>query len=591
MATPLREIFVQFAAEFDFEGFEEANKQTEELKGNLAATGKVAGKTSTQGVALKGAMQGVAGGLGAAGVQAGILGSAMAALASPITAVVAAIAAIVVGFVAWIAATKSLITTIFEFSSTMAEVGGQIANISARLGIATADLQAWSQALAEGNIGTEKLADALTDLGEKIGASIQDPASGTARLFRRLGIDLKDTEGNVRSVGDVFLDLAEAMDNTESASERITNANQLMGGSGRELIPILVQGRAGLEAYREQLGLSQPEFEEFIANSIKLSEEQAKLNQAWEGTKQILFNIVAPAVIWVVTKLQELVLWLNNNKAALESLKIIAIVLTASFAALGVLLGVLTAVLIAMLVSAFLPLIITLGWMTLAFTAGLLAGQDFMVFLQGGDSVFERFLGWLFDIPHALREMVLEFVATDSALGRFLDNLSLVANSLLEVFNAMRRLRGLPQIEVDFRQNLESALESPEPEAERLAARQTFIENQRGFLQNAFGVEATAINRRERTERSLRQQGVSEADVTRLTQTIGPPTPIQTASPGARAAARIGGGSAGVRVTQNNELHFNINEASDVEGIQRVVTEALTTQNRDLQEVLGGAES
>src|SRR3546814_12756762 len=73
-----------------------------------------------------------------------------------------------------------------------------------------------------------------------------------ADTFGRLGVRVRDANGQVRSTEAVFRDVAEALSRVPSQAERVSIANRLMGESGARLLPILSQGARGLDEFARQ---------------------------------------------------------------------------------------------------------------------------------------------------------------------------------------------------------------------------------------------------------------------------------------------------------------------------------------------------
>lgn len=80
----------------------------------------------------------------------------------------------------------------------------------------------------------------------------QDPASEAARTFRILGIDIRALSQEQRNL-EVFLPiLADGFTRLEDGAGKLAIAQQLLGRSGEQLIPLFNQGSAGLAAVRER---------------------------------------------------------------------------------------------------------------------------------------------------------------------------------------------------------------------------------------------------------------------------------------------------------------------------------------------------
>jgi len=77
------------------------------------------------------------------------------------------------------------------------------------------------------------------------------PVKGFTETIHDMGIQLQDTAGTARPMNDVLLDVADRFKDMPAGAERTALAMQLFGRSGRDMIPVLAQGREGLLAAEE----------------------------------------------------------------------------------------------------------------------------------------------------------------------------------------------------------------------------------------------------------------------------------------------------------------------------------------------------
>ncbi|PPE75476.1 hypothetical protein C3942_00865 [Solimonas fluminis] len=99
--------------------------------------------------------------------------------------------------------------------------------------------------------GVEGMGQALTKLARSIEAA-QSPTSEQAEYFRALGVATKTAEGNLRSVDDVLLDVAEGISKFGDGTEKTNAAVALFGKTGADLIPFLNRGRDGIRELTEE---------------------------------------------------------------------------------------------------------------------------------------------------------------------------------------------------------------------------------------------------------------------------------------------------------------------------------------------------
>lgn len=115
---------------------------------------------------------------------------------------------------------------------------------SQQLGMSTESLAAWRLAAAQSGTDFEGVLGAMSSLAEK--ASAQD------EVFGKLGIKVKDSAGNIKSLDVIMGDLSDRFAEASDGTTKLAMAQELMGDDGMRLIPILNQGRAGIEALTVQ---------------------------------------------------------------------------------------------------------------------------------------------------------------------------------------------------------------------------------------------------------------------------------------------------------------------------------------------------
>jgi hypothetical protein len=159
--------------------------------------------------------------------------------------------ALVHPILAAVMATKELATWTAAFVkgavTGAADAADSIGKLSQATGTSTEFLSGLSYAADLADVGFEQL---KMGIGQMINA-LADAAKGTgpaAEAFARLGVSATDGAGNLRGAEDVFLDVAEALKNVGNATERAALVQDLFGRGSLRLVPLLAQGRAGLQA-------------------------------------------------------------------------------------------------------------------------------------------------------------------------------------------------------------------------------------------------------------------------------------------------------------------------------------------------------
>lgn len=84
-------------------------------------------------------------------------------------------------------------------------------------------------------------------------------SSSAAKAFAAIGVSVKNADGSMKGTEQLMLDVADRFSQIEDGAAKAALAQELFGKSGTKLIPFLNQGRAGIEALKneaDKLGLT-----------------------------------------------------------------------------------------------------------------------------------------------------------------------------------------------------------------------------------------------------------------------------------------------------------------------------------------------
>jgi len=138
-----------------------------------------------------------------------------------------------------------------------AKAGDEIAKLSRKVGISTELLSGYKLAAEHGGASLASLGKGLGRLSR----TIADADRGLVtyiRTFQDLNIDIKTSDGNLKSMEQVMLEVAERFSTMEAGTKKTSLAMEMFGRAGMDLIPMLDQGAEGLKKeYKEaeRLGL------------------------------------------------------------------------------------------------------------------------------------------------------------------------------------------------------------------------------------------------------------------------------------------------------------------------------------------------
>jgi hypothetical protein len=192
-------------------------------------------------------------------------------------------------------------------------------------------------------VSTETLANSLG----KLGNNMADAAAGTgtaSKAFSDLGISVKNADGSLKSSNDVLLEVAERIAGMEDGVRKSALASDIFGEKfGRKLIPMLNQGKDGIEALQaeaEKLGLTLDGSTGRAAEAF--NDNLTRLN----GVKKGIANTVMRELLPTLTNLTDRLVENAKNadlmdtaaRAAATGLRILftgAAILVGTFKALG----------------------------------------------------------------------------------------------------------------------------------------------------------------------------------------------------------------------------------------------------------------
>src|SRR3990167_189493 len=127
----------------------------------------------------------------------------------------------------------------------------QLGKMAQKTGIAVEALSTLSFAARISNVENGELTIGLRQLAK----SIVEASTGTgegADAFDKLGIAVRDAQGRVKDSETVLKDVADAFAKMGDGSAKSELAMRLFGRSGTQLIPLLNEGRAGIEKLQAQ---------------------------------------------------------------------------------------------------------------------------------------------------------------------------------------------------------------------------------------------------------------------------------------------------------------------------------------------------
>lgn len=199
---------------------------------------------------------------------------------------------------------SALVHGLKEFVGHQIEAGSRINDLSEKLGVGTDELQQFQFAAGLTGVASESAAKGLQFLNKNMGEAL-DGNKEAVETFKKLDVALKGADGQVRELGDVIPEIADAFEKMGSDQERTATAMKVFGKAGADLLPLLKGGAKGVAEFNaefERLGGGMRK--DFIEAADKAGDEIDKLKFALNGWKSQLVFAILPALTRGVTHLQ-----------------------------------------------------------------------------------------------------------------------------------------------------------------------------------------------------------------------------------------------------------------------------------------------
>lgn len=138
------------------------------------------------------------------------------------------------------------------------EYASSLGEVSQQLGVTTKDLQFYRFAATQVGLSQEEMDQGLQKLTKSLGEAAQGNKKALD-TFAALGVSVRDTNGNVRTAGEILPDLADGFARLGSDAERSAVATDLFSRAGYKMLPFLSGGSSGvkeLAAAYDKLGIA-----------------------------------------------------------------------------------------------------------------------------------------------------------------------------------------------------------------------------------------------------------------------------------------------------------------------------------------------
>lgn len=200
----------------------------------------------------------------------------------------------VAGFAAVAAAIVKCEKSLISITKEAGAYSKEVRRLASITGQSREDVIAFTYAAEKMDVSYDRISDSLKEITNKM-QDAQNGSEDTAAAFNRLGVSIEDSEGNLRSSMDVFLDTIDALGNIKNQADRDALAMDLMSEEARELNPIIEKGSQELEGYAQAAKNTGKVLTEEELIALEMVDDQVKrLQTSQESLKNQMASEFAP---------------------------------------------------------------------------------------------------------------------------------------------------------------------------------------------------------------------------------------------------------------------------------------------------------
>lgn len=194
----------------------------------------------------------------------------------------------------------TLMTTMGALSLKTAEHAKEVINVSQTMGMTTTEYQIWDYVLKTVGHDAESASGDIAGLAEKA-KDAADGGKDMAAVFNEVGVSVKDSQGNLKSQNQLFLELILNLQNMEDVTRRNAIASDLLSTTGEKIVPILNMNKqelSGLMRQARETGYVMGD--ELLKSAYDVSQGTQELSAKMEALKYNLGSGLLPVLDFFV---------------------------------------------------------------------------------------------------------------------------------------------------------------------------------------------------------------------------------------------------------------------------------------------------
>lgn len=202
------------------------------------------------------------------------------------------------------AGTSAAVGGLMALANKTADTADTFDKSSLRTGLEVEELQRLNYAAGQSGIELSSLEKSAKKLNDRLG-EVSEGNSKTAEMFDKLGVSVKDSEGNMRSTTDIYNDTLTKLADMGDTAEATAIGTDLFGKAFTDLKPLLAEGSAGIDELKnraDELGIVMSE--DAVNAGVVFGDTLSDIKQSMGG----VFNSIMSALIPVIQQVLDLII-------------------------------------------------------------------------------------------------------------------------------------------------------------------------------------------------------------------------------------------------------------------------------------------
>jgi hypothetical protein len=198
-------------------------------------------------------------------------------------------------------------TGISLFVKGAIDFADEIGKMSQKIGMSVEDLSALKYAADLSDVSIEQLGVSLKQMSK----NVIEAASGSrdqAAAFKALDVEIKNTDGSLRSNNEILYDIADRFSKLEDNSAKTAIAMKLFGRSGADMIPLLNAGSGGLADMKKEAAAMGVILEEKTTKAAEdFNDNLTRLGTFAQGAGFAIAEYLLPPLVRVTEEMDKIV--------------------------------------------------------------------------------------------------------------------------------------------------------------------------------------------------------------------------------------------------------------------------------------------